>query len=89
MAEYKQDWFCKNCKKPFKIHLKKNSVAKEYDQFAHQLRNIINTNNWCFAHNPSLSSRDEYQWSFEPVDNLTQIELLAAQKEHNKRDTTR
>jgi hypothetical protein len=74
--KYLKDWLCKNCFKSFSKHVKIGTPNEEGG-----------TNpayrNWCFSFTTregSSRTNHEHNWSFEPVDNLTYIEIKAKKK---------
>lgn len=74
---YPDNWFCKNCSKQFYEHVKIRTPDEESSA-----PNILEpaTKHWCHTW---AEVSDEYSISaldFLPVDNLTQIELLANNK---------
>jgi hypothetical protein len=74
--KYPKDWFCSLCHEPFSKHVKIGTPNENGGIAPAEL-------NWCFSYNTrkgSSSTNKEHNWSFEPVDNLTQIELLAKRK---------
>jgi len=79
--KYPGDWFCKLCEKQFKSHLQIGEEAIEFDYLNENGGKIKvkNNNNWCFEDVPTANT-EQNSWVFEPVDNLTQVELLAKQR---------
>ena len=70
---YQDNWLCKNCYRSFKKHLKEGELAIEGGT------EVKNACNWCFEDRKTIGS-DRNDWFFIPVDNLTQIELIAKRR---------
>jgi hypothetical protein len=75
---YPSDWFCEQCKRMFSDHVKVG--AKDEND---QGKSPASTN-WCYSwaeyKDYPGSEYERSGWRFYPVDNLTQIELLAKQR---------
>lgn len=69
---YPEGWLCKNCYRPFDMHVKKGSpVIGDEGKF--------NGENWCYSTEEANGTK-KYYWTFYPMDNLTLIETLSKEK---------
>jgi hypothetical protein len=71
--QYPDDWFCKICARQFYQHVKIGTPNEDNNA------NFPARVNYCFFNKDSVRT-PQYYWVFIPVDNLTQIEILARQK---------
>jgi hypothetical protein len=72
---YPDNWFCINCKKQFEEHVKIGDPNQD-----HLSPDTLGpaSANYCYTLQQFYKDSHLHGgWSFEPVDNLTQIELLA------------
>jgi len=86
---YNDEQICKLCKNPFKEHLKKGETSLE-DTTRGKTINIRNAANWCYKDIWERGTKPkEYEWAFNPMDNLSLIEYLAEVKGIIKKKSTR
>jgi hypothetical protein len=74
--KYPPDWPCRFCREPFFKHVKIGTPKEDGGKRPAE-------HNWCFSYNTrkgSSSTNKEHNWSFEPVDNLTYVEMTAKRK---------